>query len=203
MISTLDLRTAYENVDAVRDFCRKLMAIALMPMDDVEDAYLENQEWISVIGKEMYSVYNLAWLTNNNCEYALHSTKYYKDRPYPTLPKTLDNIIKQWISTVHCPVGEKVYYNKISDNGTRTYFSERVKGSKPILKVVIQSNDKKKSKNAGTFEVLSCQEEFCKVLNDAVKTLEDTGSPLEAASYYQKISNKFDVGRDRSKYVLK
>ncbi|CAF2862912.1 unnamed protein product [Rotaria sp. Silwood2] len=123
MISTLDLRTAYENVDAVRDFCRKLMAIALMPMDDVEDAYLENQEWISVIGKEMYSVYNLAWLTNNNCE---------------------------------C-----------------------------------------------TFEVLSCQEEFCKVLNDAVKTLEDTGSPLEAASYYQKISNKFDVGRDRSKYVLK
>ncbi|CAF3264833.1 unnamed protein product, partial [Rotaria sp. Silwood2] len=68
MISTLGLKTAYENVDAVRDFCRKLMAIALMPMDDVEDAYLENQEWISVIGKEMYSVYNLAWLTNNNCE---------------------------------------------------------------------------------------------------------------------------------------
>ncbi|CAF3170465.1 unnamed protein product [Rotaria sp. Silwood2] len=57
--------------------------------------------------------------------------------------------------------------------------------------------------NGRTFEVLSCQEEFCKVLNDAVKTLEDTGSPLEAASYYQKMSNKFDVGRDRSKYVLK
>ncbi|CAF4085900.1 unnamed protein product, partial [Rotaria sordida] len=40
-LSSLGLKTAYETVDNVRDLCKKLMAIALMPIDDIEDAYLE------------------------------------------------------------------------------------------------------------------------------------------------------------------
>lgn len=83
---TVALKSAYENVDNVRDFRKKLMAIALMPIADVEDCYTElfpdedilnsinnlmgyyNHEWLDVIGKEMYCVYNLDWRTNNKCE---------------------------------------------------------------------------------------------------------------------------------------
>lgn len=94
MITTLGLKKAYENIDNVRDLCRKLMAIALVPLDEIEDAYMEilkhvipetfsdlsifnsmndlmryyNREWLGVIGKELYCIYNLDWRTNNNCE---------------------------------------------------------------------------------------------------------------------------------------
>ena len=70
------------------------MAIALMPMDDIEDAFIEvseciatttftdsittklmndllgyyKQEWLKLIGKEMFCVENLNWRTNNLCE---------------------------------------------------------------------------------------------------------------------------------------
>ncbi len=94
MIATLGLKSSYENNDVVRGLCRKLMAIALLPIDDIEDGYVEilsqltsqtsldtrtfnlmndlmkyyDREWLQVIGKEMYCVYNLDWRTNNNCE---------------------------------------------------------------------------------------------------------------------------------------
>jgi hypothetical protein len=94
MTATLGLKSAYEHNHIVRDACKKLMAIALMPIDDVEDSYEEvlkdisqekfpdlrilnamnelmnyyNQGWLGVVGKEMYCVYNLDWRTNNNCE---------------------------------------------------------------------------------------------------------------------------------------
>lgn len=94
MIASLGLKGAYENVGSVRDLCRKLMAVALLPIDNVEDGYLEvlnqltletcsnthvfnlmnelmnyyDREWLKIIGKDMYCVYNLDYRTNNNCE---------------------------------------------------------------------------------------------------------------------------------------
>ncbi|CAF1353075.1 unnamed protein product, partial [Rotaria sp. Silwood1] len=312
MISTLGLKTTYENVESVRDLCRKLMAVALLPIDDVEDGYLEvlnqltletfsdthvfnlmndlmnyyDREWLRVIGKDMYCVYNLDYRTNNNCEGmnnrishklvgahpnvwkvldmlvseefhthqyvnqvitgrkrpsratkeqkryqkqldnlydlygrkvidlptmlnnllckdALESLKFYKGRTYPTLPKNLDGIIKQWVNTVNCSIGGKVYYKKINDGGTRNYFVEQSKEKKLVLKVMIQSIENKKSKKSGVFEVLTCEQEFCHILNDFVKSLKDTGCSLEAASYHREMSKRFDVGRDRLSFVLK
>ncbi|CAF1533356.1 unnamed protein product [Rotaria sordida] len=134
---------------------------------------------------------------------ALEAIKFYKGRTYPTLPKTLDGIIKQWVNTVNCSIGEKVYYKKINDGGTRNYFVERNKEKKLVLKVMIQSIENKKSKKSGVFEVLTCEQEFCHILNDFLKTLKDTGCSLEAASYHREMSKRFDVGRDRLSFVLK
>jgi hypothetical protein len=56
---------------------------------------------------------------------------------------------------------------------------------------------------SGTFTVLSCEEEFCHILNDFLNALNDTGYPLEASSYYRQMSKQFDIGRDRLYHVLK
>ena len=55
----------------------------------------------------------------------------------------------------------------------------------------------------GTFQVLSCHEELCKILNDSLKALQENGEPLKTAQYYRKLSKQFDIGRDRLSYVLK
>ncbi len=61
--------------------------------------------------------------------------------------------MKQWINTVQCPVGGKVHYQKVYDGGTRSYFIERTKGEKPVLKVTIQSNENRKSKKSGKLSI--------------------------------------------------
>ncbi|CAF3473040.1 unnamed protein product, partial [Rotaria sp. Silwood2] len=176
MISTIGLKTAYETKDNVRELCKKLMAIALMPIDEIEDAFLQ-------VSKD---------ITQEN----------FTDprRAYPTVAKTLDPIIKEWFSNVNCGPDEKVFYKTIKDVGTRSYFVERTDGGKSVLKVQIQSTDKKQSKKWGcTFEVLSSHDELNRVLSDALESLRDKGKPLEAARYYRKLSEHFDIGRDRLK----
>ncbi|CAM4916106.1 unnamed protein product [Rotaria socialis] len=111
--------------------------------------------------------------------------------------------IKEWFCSVHCRPNEKVYYRTTREVGIRTYFVERVNVGKLVLKVRIQSTDMKQSKNTGTFEVLSSYDEIHKILNDSLETFRVNGKPLEAAGYYRKLSEYFDIGRDRLIYVLK
>ncbi|CAF3043621.1 unnamed protein product [Rotaria socialis] len=119
MISSLGLKTAYETLDNVRDLCMKLMAIALMPMDDIEDAFLEvskeitqvqftdtrvsnlihdlmnyyDKEWISIIGKEMYCVHNLDWRTNNICEGMNSRISHKLTQAHPNIWKVMELLI--------------------------------------------------------------------------------------------------------------
>ncbi|CAF1005474.1 unnamed protein product [Adineta steineri] len=98
MISSLGLKSQYENISDVRETCKKLMSIALMPMDDIEEAYSEvlnevtstrftdphvlnlmndlmnyyGQEWIEEVEKEMDCMHNLERRTNNICEGTFH-----------------------------------------------------------------------------------------------------------------------------------
>ncbi len=55
----------------------------------------------------------------------------------------------------------------------------------------------------GTFQVLTSDQELCKILNDVLKCFRDTGKQLRAARYYREMAKQFDVGRDRISYVLK
>ncbi|CAF3681258.1 unnamed protein product [Rotaria socialis] len=119
MISSLGLKTAYETLDNVRDLCMKLMAIALMPMDDIEDAFLEvskeitqvqftdtrvsnlihdlmnyyDKEWIPIIGKEMYCVHNLDWRTNNICEGMNSRISHKLTQAHPNIWKVMELLI--------------------------------------------------------------------------------------------------------------
>jgi hypothetical protein len=137
------------------------------------------------------------------CNDGLDQIKHYKGRTYPTLPKALDSIIAEWIKNVKCSTNEKIFYKNTSSLSTRRYYVERGEERKSVLKVQIQSKDNKQAKKTGTFRVLSCQEELCKILNDSLKAFQENGEPLKTAQYYRKMSKQFDIGRDRLSYVLK
>ncbi len=63
--------------------------------------------------------------------------------------------MKQWVNTTRCSMGGKVYYKKVNYGGIRSYFVEGSEGNKPVLKVIIQSNENKKSKKSGTSIIFS------------------------------------------------
>ncbi len=90
-IQALGLSSAYADDDEVRIICRKLMALALLPITLVVDAfdnlcesvlessstkfkllqplftYFENQ-WINKVEIKRWNVYGIQMRTNNNCE---------------------------------------------------------------------------------------------------------------------------------------
>ena len=85
------------------------------------------------------------------CQDGLDEIKHYKGRTYPTLPKTLDSIITEWIKNIKCSANEKIFYKNTNSLGTRRYYVERVQGAKPVLKVQIQARNKKQTKKTGRF----------------------------------------------------
>ncbi|CAF0859609.1 unnamed protein product [Adineta ricciae] len=87
-IQSLGLAAAYSNDELVRNYCRKLMALALLPVDKVESSfyhlrttvdstvkkqlrglfmYFDNY-WINTIPVQMWNVRNCPYRTNNICE---------------------------------------------------------------------------------------------------------------------------------------
>ncbi|CAF0766253.1 unnamed protein product [Adineta steineri] len=87
-IQNLGLATAYSNDDEIRDCCRKLMSLALMPINEVESSFYSlraslsskaKQElrqlllyfdsyWMTQVPLKMWNVYDFHHRTNNNCE---------------------------------------------------------------------------------------------------------------------------------------
>ena len=87
-IQNLGLTTAYSQDDEIRSYCRKLMALALLPVDEVETSFYNlratsntkvkeelrqlflyyDDYWMNTIPLEMWNVYGSVHRTNNTCE---------------------------------------------------------------------------------------------------------------------------------------
>ncbi|CAF1482825.1 unnamed protein product, partial [Rotaria sordida] len=106
MIATLGLKATYENVESVRDLCRKLMAVALLPIDDVEDGYLEvlNQLTLETFSdthvfnlmNDLMNYYDREWLRvigmNNRISHKLVEA-------HPNVWKVLDMLVSEEFHT--------------------------------------------------------------------------------------------------------